>query len=369
MQDHSIRKWDKQTLLGLCQRLGSPAILFWTLPALMLLLLVGTISQKYLGLYVSIHQFFDSWIIWLWHIVPLPGFYPIMIVFSINLFFRFIFRSPWSWQKAGLHMAHFGVLVLVIGGLFTSLSAKEGFLALKEGSSNQYVSDYHKRVLVLFEGDTTVQNIDFNVLTKRSEQKIGPFVLTINESCRNCEIQARTVGVQSSQKMANVMTLRDKPVEKEDERNMSGIGFTLNGEEYIAFEGMPEPITLESENRKYQLLFGKDQRALPFVLKLERFTQDNYPGSDTARNYSSDITIIDGKSQVKSQISMNNPLRYKGYSFYQSSYERTPEETYSILTVVENKGRLFPYIACLIIGLGLLYHAVMRYLVLSEVRP
>lgn len=372
MQDHSLLKWDKQALLGLCQRLGSPSILFWTLPALMLLLLAGTISQKYLGLYVSIHQFFDSWIIWLFGMIPLPGFYPIMIVFSTNLLFRFIFRSPWSWQKAGLHMAHFGVLVLVIGGLFTSLSTEEGFLAIKEGESNQYVSDYHKRVLVLFDGDTTLQSVDFKKLAKHQEQKIGPFTLVIQNKCRNCEITARTENVQEtkSQKksMAQFMALSDKPLEKEDELNMSGLSFTVNNEEYIAFEGMPKPITLQADNKDYQLLFGKDQRALPFTLRLEKFTQDNYPGSDTARNYSSDIIIVDGKSKIEAQISMNKPLRYKGYSFYQSSYERTPDEIYSILTVVENKGRIFPYIACLIIGLGLLYHAFMNYPRTKETR-
>jgi len=42
---------------------------------------------------------------------------------------------------------------------------------------------------------------------------------------------------------------------------------------------------------------------------------------------------------------MNKPLRYKGYTFFQSAYERDQSgEEITILAVVENKGRIFPYL-------------------------
>jgi hypothetical protein len=36
------------------------------------------------------------------------------------------------------------------------------------------------------------------------------------------------------------------------------------------------------------------------------------------------------------------------------------EKPYTILAVVENKGRLFPYISTLIIALGLILHLIIR---------
>ena len=49
---------------------------------------------------------------------------------------------------------------------------------------------------------------------------------------------------------------------------------------------------------------------------------------------------------------MNNPLRYGGYTFYQSGFD--PDNQGSSLQVVRNPSWLTPYLACLIVGGGLL---------------
>lgn len=55
-------------------------------------------------------------------------------------------------------------------------------------------------------------------------------------------------------------------------------------------------------------------------------------------------------------IEMNAPLRYKGYTFFQSSFDQNEQGEATVLTVVENKGRLFPYIGTFVVALGLLLH-------------
>jgi len=50
-------------------------------------------------------------------------------------------------------------------------------------------------------------------------------------------------------------------------------------------------------------------------------------------------------------IYMNHPLRYGGETFYQSGFDRN-EET-SILQVVRNPSVAAPYVACVLVGLGL----------------
>ena len=57
---------------------------------------------------------------------------------------------------------------------------------------------------------------------------------------------------------------------------------------------------------------------------------------------------------------MNQPLRYKGYSFYQSSYIDANGTEFTVLAVVNNIGRLFPYISTIIIALGILAHLVQH---------
>jgi len=57
---------------------------------------------------------------------------------------------------------------------------------------------------------------------------------------------------------------------------------------------------------------------------------------------------------------MNEPLRYKGYTFYQASFSQSESGETSILAVVKNYGRLFPYISSIIMSIGLLIHLLIK---------
>ena len=59
----------------------------------------------------------------------------------------------------------------------------------------------------------------------------------------------------------------------------------------------------------------------------------------------------DGRDDREVLIYMNNPLRYGGLTFYQAGFERSDKVT--ILQVVRNPGWLIPYIACVLISVGL----------------
>ena len=50
-------------------------------------------------------------------------------------------------------------------------------------------------------------------------------------------------------------------------------------------------------------------------------------------------------------IYMNNPLRYAGETFYQASFDEDDGGT--ILQVVHNPSWVTPYLACLLVGSGL----------------
>jgi hypothetical protein len=50
---------------------------------------------------------------------------------------------------------------------------------------------------------------------------------------------------------------------------------------------------------------------------------------------------------------MNHPLRYQGDTYYQSSFLESDSGT--VLQVVRNPSYQAPYVACIIVGLGLIY--------------
>jgi hypothetical protein len=51
-------------------------------------------------------------------------------------------------------------------------------------------------------------------------------------------------------------------------------------------------------------------------------------------------------------IYMNHPLRYRGETFYQAGFQK--DDSATILQVVHNPSFIAPYVACVIVAVGLL---------------
>ena len=83
------------------------------------------------------------------------------------------------------------------------------------------------------------------------------------------------------------------------------------------------------------------------------------PGSSSPSGYKSDVVLLDKKENVEKpfMIFMNNILKYKGYRFYQSSYDR--DEKGTILSVNHDMaGMLVTYT-----GYGLLFIFIILSLI------
>lgn len=336
------------------KKLGHLNFAFFVLPPFMVLLIIGTLAQPWLGLYRAQSALFSSWVIWAGPI-PLPGGMVLLGLITLSLLFKFLFYSTWRWSKTGIILSHLGVLVLLIGGLFTQITAKEGFMMLPEGQSSGYVYDYTVRSLFIFKNETLHEDINFKDLSGSLDLDL-PFKINILNTCANCLIEAQTDDDPALEGMAKNMRLVAKPQEKEPERNFSGLSAAINGKRYVLFENMPAPIEITDDNGdNYKLIFGKQQRALPFTITLKNFAKKTYPNSPKAQNYYSDIIINDG-TRWPVRVEMNKPLRYKGYTFFQSSFSQTDDVNASVLAVVENRTYPFPYIGTALLALGLLIH-------------
>lgn len=330
---------------------------FYLLPPLMLLLTAGTAAQRPMGLYAAQKMFFSSFVFWVGPL-PLPGGYSLIGLIALALLLKFLFFSTWSRRRAGINLTHFGVLVLLFGGLLTAVNAKESFMVIPEDTESRYLYDYHQRTLYIFENDALKLAVPFADLKLRITGV--PFEIIVQNVCENCTIKKRE-NEGNYRGMAQFMALESIDPGKETEADLPGLTFTIAGLKdqdgtYIAFEGMPEPVRLYADEKEYKVIFGKQQSVLPFSLRLSEFKKETYPGTDKARGYSSDVVILDNGVEWPARIEMNKPLRYKGYTFYQSSFEQTDKMQATVLSVVTNKGRLFPYIGTLIMAAGLLLH-------------
>jgi ABC-type transport system involved in cytochrome c biogenesis permease subunit len=118
---------------------------------------------------------------------------------------------------------------------------------------------------------------------------------------------------------------------------------------------LPQPVVVDGKS--YDLLLRFKRTYKPYTVRLIDVRRDNYLGTNTAKNFSSDVQLIDPVHGVdrKIHIWMNNPLRYAGDTFYQSSYREGNPEV-STLQVVENTGWMIPYVGCMIVAVGMLAH-------------
>ncbi len=93
---------------------------------------------------------------------------------------------------------------------------------------------------------------------------------------------------------------------------------------------------------------------LPFSVKLLDFRKIDYPGIEMAAAFESDVELTDpGRGVIlKRKISMNNPLKYRGYSLFQSSYVAGPVET-TVLSVRNDPGTPLVYAGFLIVLAGI----------------
>ena len=86
-------------------------------------------------------------------------------------------------------------------------------------------------------------------------------------------------------------------------------------------------------NLNFRMWYGSKTMETPFSIKLNDFQLEKYPGSESAASYASEITVIDPKESFDFRIFMNHILDYKGYKFFQSSYDLSSEFEQTHLSV------------------------------------
>jgi hypothetical protein len=144
------------------------------------------------------------------------------------------------------------------------------------------------------------------------------------------------------------------------------------------------PQEFEAGGKKFRVAMRNERYYLPYNLKLIRAKQEVYQGTSQAKEFASRVQILNPATNETrgADITMNNPLRYAGLTFYQSTMAqgergpgtasllsaltgRPPAEFTSMeekeggrtsgLQVVQNPSMLAPYTGCLLVGFGMLW--------------
>lgn len=100
---------------------------------------------------------------------------------------------------------------------------------------------------------------------------------------------------------------------------------------------------------------------LGFPIKLNDFDVTRYQGTMKAMEYASKVQVGNSEKQFPADeivISMNEPLKHAGYTFYQASFqedENTGEPILSVLSVNRDPGRWTKYLGSLVLSLGIIW--------------
>ncbi len=347
----------------------------WLLILSMILVFVATIDQVNLGIWAVQAKYFRSFAV-LWQIpessisIPVfPGGYFIGGLLLINLVCAHIYRFSLSWKKSGIQMAHAGLILLLLGELFTGLISKESFMRLDTGETKHYSESFSANELVFIDHsdpktDLVVAIPESAVADKKSIQhKDLPFRVDVKEYYPNSNLQRvgpfagpRPVATQGFG--TGIVIVPEKMTYKQNERNVPSAYVevvTPEGSQgiWLASQMLVQRQTFEYGGKTWEIAFRQTRTYKPFSLTLLKFSHDKYPGTEIPKNFSSRVRVKsdDGKEDRETLIFMNNPLRYGGYTFYQAGFDNN--DTTTVLQVVRNPSWLLPYVACVLMGLGL----------------
>jgi cytochrome c-type biogenesis protein CcsB len=104
---------------------------------------------------------------------------------------------------------------------------------------------------------------------------------------------------------------------------------------------------------QFDVKYGSKEVKLPFSLKLNDFIADKYPGTEKSySSFMSKVTVLD-QPTFDYDIYMNHILNYKGYRFFQASFD--PDEKGTVLSVNnDSAGTIVTYIGYFLLYIGLL---------------
>ncbi|HKI89635.1 MAG TPA: cytochrome c biogenesis protein ResB, partial [Draconibacterium sp.] len=123
----------------------------------------------------------------------------------------------------------------------------------------------------------------------------------------------------------------------------------------------PDTISVPLGTGALKLAYGSLPITVPFSIYLKDFQLERYPGSQSPSSFASEVVLSDPSVNLKKdvRIFMNNTLMYKGYKFFQSSYDQ--DEKGTVLSVNHDFwGTWITYIGYILLVIGIILSLVNK---------
>ena len=238
------------------------------------------------------------------------------------------------WKKLGAFTLHLAFVAILIGAALTRYMGYEGVVHIREGLSENEMLSVKSYFQIrtekeVFEHPLALAQMGNNTFAYR--EMIEGKVLHVNYKSFHAgskgELGTLLVDVTYNN------TTRTAKIE-------GGAGW------------IEPPTVLRFEDVQIALSWGSKVEELPFALKLVDFQLERYAGSQSPSSYASEIEVQDKAASITLpyRIFMNHPLTYKGYTFFQSSYDK--DEKGTILEVNKDPGKWPTYAGYFLLCVG-----------------
>lgn len=285
-------------------------------------------------------------------------------------------------KRGGIVLLHGGIALLFISEFVTGTTAVEGRMRINAGQSVNFVEHMRSVELVFIDRDDPAGD-RVTVVPMGRLRRGGlvaddqlPVDVTVHRFMRNSRVldaaQAGPGVPNPADSGAGRFAIAvEEPevsgTDQEQQIDIPAAYVTLSG------KGSGEPLgtflvtpwlqgsalerqTVDVGGRSYDVLLRFARTYKPYRIELIEFRHDKYVGTEKPKNFSSLVRLVDESRGVDRTVKiwMNNPLRYAGETFYQSSFE--PGKDLTILQVVRNDGWMIPYLSCMFVMIGMTYH-------------
>lgn len=280
-------------------------------------------------------------------------------------------------KRAGIVLLHGGVGLLMISELLVGLVAVETQMTLAEGETSSYGQDIRHAELVVIDPSDPSQDTITRFPASRLKtgatlsDKSVPFRLKIDQHFVNGDlVKAWAVKHNPADAGAGLAYVAREIPEVAGTSTGGGVdypaayvtilsqdGKTKIGSHLLsarlASNNFIDTVRADGKEWHIALRFARDYK--PYSVTLLDVKKEDYVGTDTPKNYSSDVRVeAKGLDPFERHIWMNNPLRFAGETLYQSGYYRDPSGVeVTTLQIVRNTGWMLPYVSCMIVVIGM----------------
>jgi hypothetical protein len=351
------------------QTLGSLKLTVIGLLFLIALTVWGTLYQAEFGLFRAQQRFYQSWVFLAGGWFPFPGAQSVMTVLMVNLVSSILYLARVGRLHMGLLLTHGGLVLMLGAGAVTFYFGSESRLTLIEGEGANVSVAYHDWEVAAW---PATEGVDPREISAVDVRHLRPGVaiplaelgvdIVLQRYYSNSNPVGGANGPPESEEAREIRDLSEAPPSKEPRDDRPGAVVTLRtagGKEsrLVLYSGDTRAAVFEAGGRTYLFELRRKRHLLPTVIRLLDFRKEFHPGTQIASSFSSKVSVEGEGPGRQVLISMNKPLRYKGFTFFQSSYHDLPDgREASTLAVVRNYGQVLPYVATGVTVIGMILH-------------